>query len=156
VRGNRNPSPAWDPPNPTSCRSKLGLLEGARKVAGGEARLCQREPPDHAHAAILIRAACRRFARSVLLPIAQPRFYARSMQFRIIPHNIQLGKMSTRRSEGGSKVVRTPPGGVMCRWWPHRKLTQRSVCSMICASLRLAKSTEFLSKSGSTFATPFS
>lgn len=42
------------------------LPEGARKVAGGEARLCEREPPDHAHDIILIRAACRRYARSVL------------------------------------------------------------------------------------------
>ncbi len=47
------------------CEGHL-LPEGARKVAGGEARPAEREPPDHAHDIILIRAACRRYARSVL------------------------------------------------------------------------------------------
>ena len=41
------------------------LPEGARKVAGGAARLGEREPPDHANTMCWLKAACRRYARTV-------------------------------------------------------------------------------------------
>ena len=44
------------------------LLEGARKLASGAARLGEREPPDHAVTPSLFRGACRRYARNVPPP----------------------------------------------------------------------------------------
>ncbi len=45
-----------------------GLPEGAWKLAGGEARLGEREPPDRSHDTFPIRVACRRYARSPQTP----------------------------------------------------------------------------------------
>ena len=41
------------------------LPEGAKRLAGGEARLAEREPPDDANHAPKPKAACRRYARAV-------------------------------------------------------------------------------------------
>jgi WD40 repeat protein len=47
------------------------LPEGARKVAGGAASLGEREPPDHTPPSPHLKAACRRYARSLQPPSTQ-------------------------------------------------------------------------------------
>ena len=56
-------------------RSEAETAEGkAEKLAGGEARLGEREPPDQGHYMSEIKAACRTYARNVWPPSAHAEF----------------------------------------------------------------------------------
>jgi hypothetical protein len=77
------------------------LPEGARKVAGGEARLCEREPPVCANHAHRVNDACRRHARS-LQPYSAPKTpHKHSYRF---PQAVQLTH-TTSRSEAPSLAI---------------------------------------------------
>jgi len=114
------------------------LPEGAEKLAGGEARLAEQEPPDQAHHTILIRAACRRHAEAFCRPALTLEF-AHALQH-AVKYHFQPG--ADKCSQVVAKATAKWSAHSVCGSWAvaHVRSPQSTLYATISASHRRVNS----------------